>query len=104
MLYNSIMSTEQDRFKHSRRLLKDENAINKQLKIAKSHGTTNDKNVEHPHRLAKQHAMDCGNPKCLLCSSAKVFGEPTIQQKRFDQNVEEPRDKRSNGLTTKEDE
>lgn len=104
MLYNSIMSTEQDRFKHSKRLLKDENAINKQLKIAKSHGSSNDKNMEHPHRLAKQHAMDCGNPKCLLCSREKVFGEPTIQQKRFDQNVEEPRDKRSNGLTTKEDE
>jgi hypothetical protein len=97
------MSTDQDRFKHSRRLLKDENAINKQLKIARSHGTANDKNVEHPHRLAKQHAMDCGNPQCLLCSSEKVFGEPPIQQKRFDQNVEEIRDKRSNGITNQEE-
>jgi hypothetical protein len=48
--------------------------------------------------------MDCGNPQCLLCSGAKVLGEPTIQQKRFDQNIEEPRDRRSNGLTTKDQE
>jgi hypothetical protein len=92
------MSTEQDKFKHSKRLLKDENAINKQLKIAKAHGSSDDKNVKNPHRLVKQHAMDCGNPKCLLCSREKVFGEPTIQQKRFDQNVEDIRDKRGNGL------
>jgi hypothetical protein len=98
------MSTEQDRFKHSKRLLKDENAINKQLKIAKSHASPDDKNVKNPHRLAKQHAMDCGNPKCLICSREKVFGEPTIQQKRFDQNVEDIRDKHSNGLPTKDEE
>ena len=97
------MSTEQDRFKHSKRLLKDENAINKQLKIARSHTSSTDKNITQPHRLAKHHAMDCGNPQCLLCSGAKVLGEPPIQQKRFDQNIEEPRDKRSNGLTNQED-
>jgi hypothetical protein len=98
------MSTDQDRFKRSRRLLKDENAVNKQLKIAKAHGSSDDKNIKNPHRLVKQHAMDCGNPKCLLCSGAKVLGEPPIQQKRFDQNIEEPRDRRSNGLTTKDQE
>ena len=98
------MSTEQDRFKKSKRLLKDDNAINKQLKIAKAHGSLDDKNVKNPHRLVKQHAMDCGNPQCLLCSGAKVLGEPPIQQKRFDQNIEEPRDRRSNGLTTKDQE
>lgn len=97
------MSTEQDRFKHSKRLLKDENAINKQLKIARSHTSSTDKNITQPHRLAKQHAMDCGNPQCMLCSGSKVLGEPPIQQKRFDQNIEQPRDKRSNGLTNQED-
>lgn len=97
------MSTEQDKFKHSKRLLKDENAINKQLKIAKAHSSSDDKNVKNPHRLVKQHAMDCGNPQCLLCSREKVFKEPTITQKRFDQNVEQIRDKRSNGLTNQEE-
>jgi hypothetical protein len=93
------MSTEQDRFKKSKRLLKDENAIKKQTKIAKEFGLP----VKEPHKFAKQHAMDCGNPKCLICSREKVFGEPTIQQKRFDQNLEEIRDKRSNGLTNQEE-
>jgi len=93
------MSTEQDRFKKSKRLLKDENAIKKQTKIAKEFGLP----VKEPHKFAKQHAMDCGNPKCLICSREKVFGEPTIQQKRFDQNLEDIRDKRSNGLTNQEE-
>jgi len=30
------MSTEEDKFKHSKRLLKDDNAIKKQIKIAKA--------------------------------------------------------------------
>ena len=34
------MSTEEDKFKHSKRLLKDENAIKKQVKIAKEHKTS----------------------------------------------------------------
>lgn len=93
------MSTEQDKFKNSKRRLKDENAVKKQTKIAKEFGLP----VKEPHKFAKQHAMDCGNPKCLICSREKVFGEPTIQQKRFDQNLEETRDKRSNGLTNQEE-
>lgn len=97
------MSTEQDKIKHSKRLLKDDNAIKKQLNIAKSYSSSNDKNVEQPHRLSKQHAMDCGNPKCLLCHSEKVFGHKTLQERRFDQVVDYPRDKRSNGLILKED-
>jgi hypothetical protein len=99
------MSTDQDKFKNSRRRLNDENAIAKQVKIAKKHGlTVKDKSVKEPHRLAKHHVMDCGNPKCLLCSREKVFGEPTIQQKRFDQNLENTRDRHSNGLPTKDEE
>lgn len=95
------MSTEEDKIKHSKRLLKDDNAINKQLKIAKSVG--HDKYIKEPHRLAKHHALDCGNPKCLLCHSVKVFGHKTIHEQRFDQDVENPRVKRSNGLHIKED-
>jgi hypothetical protein len=88
------MSTEEDKFKKSKRLQKDENAVKKQTKIAKSAGS----DISQPHRFAKHHAMDCGNPQCLLCSREKVFKEPTITQKRFDQNVEQIRDKHSNGL------
>jgi hypothetical protein len=95
------MSTEEDKIKHSKRLLKDDNAINKQLKIAKSVGI--EKYIKEPNRLAKHHALDCGNPRCLLCHSVKVFGHKTIHEQRFDQDVENSRDKRSNGLHIKED-
>ena len=95
------MSTEADKLKHSRRLLKDDNAVNKQLKIAKSVG--HEKYLKEPHRLSKHHALDCGNPKCLLCHREKVFGEKTLKERKFDQDVDHPRDKRSNGLTLNDD-
>ena len=76
------MSHEDDKFKHSKRLLKDENAVNKQTKIAKAFGVQ----VKEPHKFAKKHAMNCGNPKCHMCSNPrKVFNEKTIQEKRFEQ-------------------
>jgi hypothetical protein len=88
------MSTEEDKFKHSKRLLKDDNAIKKQAKIAKTVGVP----VEHPHRLAKHHALDCGNPKCLLCSGEKVLGIKSIKERRFEQDLDNISDKRSNGV------
>ena len=98
------MSTEQDKIKHSKRLLKEDNAIHKQLQIAKEMGHTgHNKFIREPHRLAKHHALDCGNPKCLLCHSEKVFGHKTIQEQRFEQDMEHTRDKRSNGLAVNDE-
>jgi hypothetical protein len=88
------MSTEEDKFKKSKRLLKDNNAINKQLKIAKEFGVP----IKEPHKFAKQHALDCGNPQCLLCHGEKVFGKKTIKERRFEQDMDTTSDKRSNGL------
>ena len=91
------MSTEQDKFNHSKRLLKDENAIKKQTKIAKASGMK----VDEPHKFAKQHAMDCGNPECFLCGNPRKTHKDklTQQEKRLFQDVEQERDKRSNGLS-----
>ena len=89
------MSTEQDKFKHSRRLQKDENAVKKQTKIAKEHGLP----VTEPHKFAKHHAMNCGNPNCVMCGNPrKTFKELTQQEKRLFQDVDTPNDKHSNGL------
>jgi hypothetical protein len=75
------MSKDEDKIKHSKRLLKDENAIKKQVKIAKSHGIP----VENAHGFAKHHVMDCGQPGCILCGNRrKVWGEKTVQEERFD--------------------
>ena len=76
------MSHEDAKIKHSKRLHDDETHIKKQVKIAKAYGVP----VTEPHRLAKHHVMDCGNPKCVMCGNPrKVFGEKTIQEKKFDE-------------------
>ena len=101
------MSTEDDKFKHSKRLLKDENAIRKQVKIAKQHGLTNqDRAVKEPHRMAKHHAMDCGNPECFLCGNPRNTHKDrlTQQEKRIFQDIDTPTDRHSNGLKNGEEE
>lgn len=95
------MSKDEDKIKHSRRLLKDDNAIKKQLKIARQHGlTANDQTVKEPHRLAKHHAMDCGNPDCYLCGNPRKTHKDklTAQEKRLFQDIDTPKDRKSNGL------
>lgn len=93
------MSTEEDKFKNSKRRQKDENAVQKQVKIAKAHGLTNkDRAIKEPHRMAKHHAMDCGQPGCMLCGNPrKIFKELTAQEKRLYQDTDVVRDKHSNG-------
>lgn len=80
------MSDSEQKLKHSKRIHQTENHINRQVKIAKSRNAP----VEEPHKYAKRHAMDCGNPKCIFCANPrKTFGELTIQERRF---LEEPLD------------
>lgn len=76
------MSSEEFKEKHSRRIHTKETAVTKQVKIAKSHGVE----VKEPHKYVKHHAMDCGNPKCMLCGNPrKLYKEPTIQEESFKQ-------------------
>jgi hypothetical protein len=86
------MSTEQDKFNHSKRLHKDEAAVKKQVKIAKQRNSfPNDHEViKEPHRLAKRHAMDCGNPECYLCGNPRHIHKDklTAQEKRLFQDLE----------------
>ena len=95
------MSTEEDKFKKSKRLQKDENAVAKQVKIAKAHGLTDkDKAIKEPHRLVKHHAMDCGNPQCPLCGNPRRTHKDTLtaQEKRLFQDLEKVTDRHSNGI------
>ena len=99
------MSNDLAKFINSKRRHKTDVAIARQIKIAKSHGTFNQANIQQSHRLAKHHAMDCGNPHCYLCGNPRKTHKDklTAQEKRLFQNVEVIRDTHSNGLTTKED-
>ncbi len=96
------MSTEDDKFKHSKRLLKDENAVKKQSKIAKQHRIQDyqSKVEKEPHRLHKRHAMDCGNPECYMCGNPRKTHKDklTQQEKRLFQDLDATTDRKSNGL------
>lgn len=80
------MSDELQREHHSARRHKTEVKSQRQAKIAKSAGF----DVKSPHLYAKKHAMNCGNPKCVMCGNPrKMFGEETIQERRNKQDVED---------------
>lgn len=94
------MSDSKDKFKHSRRMLQEENAIKKQSKILKNTLIVGEnKDLKEPHRLAKKHAMDCGNPQCPVCGNPrKTHKQITVQEKKLFQDLDLIRDKKSNGL------
>lgn len=76
------MSDEITKEKRSKRIYSDEVKSKKQLKIAKEFGMPE----QEVHRYAKKHAMNCGNPNCVMCGNPrKFFGEKTIQEQRFEQ-------------------
>ena len=100
------MSNDTAKFLNSRRRHKNDVAIARQVKIAKAHGLTHkDKARKEPHRLAKHHVMDCGNPQCPLCGNPRRTHKDTLtaQEKRLFQDVEKITDKHSNGLKSIED-
>lgn len=100
------MSNETAKYINSRRRHKNDVAIARQVKIAKAHGLTNkDKAIKEPHRLAKHHAMDCGNPECFMCGNPRKTHKDklTAQEKRLFQDTEKITDKHSNGLSPSED-
>ena len=96
------MSNELAKFVNSRRRHKTDVAVSRQVKIARAH---NSSEVKQPHRLAKRHAMDCGNPRCFLCGNPRKTHKDrlTAQEKRLFQDLERQTDRHSNGLSTKEE-
>lgn len=81
------MSNPEQKELRSKRLHKEESAIKKQQKIAIQHGATRLEVEREPHRFAKHHSMDCGNPECVMCGNPRHIhkhGE-TKQEKSFDQ-------------------
>jgi len=100
------MSNDLARYLNSKRRHKTDVAISRQVKIARSHNTFNQTNIKQPHRLAKHHAMDCGNPGCFLCGNPRKTHKDrlTQQEKRLFQDLEKTSDRHSNGLPKDQDE
>jgi hypothetical protein len=100
------MSNDLAKYLNSRRRHKTDVAIARQVKIAKEHGLTQkDRAIKQPHRMAKHHAMDCGNPHCYLCGNPRKTHKDklTAQEKRLFQDLDHTSDKHSNGLTKDQD-
>jgi hypothetical protein len=100
------MSNDTAKYINSHRRHKNDVAIARQVRIAKQHGLGfHDKAIKEPHRLAKHHVMDCGNPQCPLCGNPRRTHKDTLtaQEKRLYQDVEKTTDKHSNGLRPAED-
>ena len=89
------MSKPEDKDKHNTRMHRAWRAIKKQLGIIKSrqHFGEASKRIDQaqPHRLAKTHAMDCGQPHCNLCGNprknktGKNKDKLTTQERRLHQ-------------------
>ena len=89
------MSNEDDKVKHKTRMHRAWTAIKKQLGIIKSRqhflGASKQIAEEQPHRLAKNHAMDCGQPGCVICGNPrrtrrhKLKDQLTTQERRNNQ-------------------
>ena len=101
------MSRDNDRISHSRRLWQKLTHIARQMGIRKAHGfppRSVDEGIENPHRYHKISGATCGDPRCFACGNPrKFFNEPTMQEKRQQQDVEKIRDKRSNGIVPKDE-
>ena len=52
--------------------------IKKRLKVIKQVSPEYKEVIEQPHRMAKKHPLDCGNPMCGLCHIHKITKEPKI--------------------------
>jgi hypothetical protein len=87
------MSNDLAKFINSRRRHKTDVAIARQVRIAQAHRTFNQRNVAQPHRLAKHHAMDCGNPGCFVCGNPRKTHKDrlTAQEKRLFQDLDHTR-------------
>jgi hypothetical protein len=100
------MANEFAKYKNSQRRHKTDVAISRQVKIARSKGTFNQTNIKQPHRLAKHHAMDCGNPHCYLCGNPRKTHKDklTAQEKRLFQDLDSLNHHHPNGINTKDEE
>lgn len=69
----------EEKIKRIKRFQQKERHVKRQVDILKSY----DIPIEESHLLHKKHALNCGNPGCVICANPrKAFGKKTIQELR----------------------
>lgn len=95
------MSNEESKLAHGRRIQQKNRHIARQVRIRQAHkfpNPTKDGRIEKPHRYHKTSGVTCGDSRCAMCGNPrKFFKEKTMQEKRFEQDVDNMRDRHSNG-------
>ena len=81
------MSAQDSKTKHSSRIHKSQCKQLEQQKIAKLHGIED----TSKHYYNKHHALDCGNPKCIICGNPRRQHKHTLtyQEQKFYQYIED---------------
>ena len=82
------MASTNEKDKHGERIQQKENKLTKKMKLAKEYGLNHV--LKKPHKYHKTSLFNCGDSNCVMCGNPrKFFKEKTIQEKRFEQNLEE---------------
>jgi hypothetical protein len=101
------MSNEEAKVAHGRRIQQKNRHIARQVRIRQAHkfpNPTKDGRTEKPHRYHKTSGVTCGDSRCAMCGNPrKFFKEKTMQEKRFEQDVDTVRDRHSNGTLPKDE-
>lgn len=95
------MTQPTDKSIRGRRIQQKNRHIARQVRIRQAHkfpNPTKDGRIEKPHRYHKTSGVTCGDSRCAMCGNPrKFFKERTVQEKRLMQDVDNIRDKHSNG-------
>lgn len=93
------MSQTTDKSTRSRRIQQKNRHIARQVRIRQAHkfpGVT--EKVDSQHRYHKTSGVTCGDSRCAMCGNPrKFFKELTMQEKRWLQDMDTTRERRSNG-------
>ena len=102
------MAQPTDKSVRGRRLQQKNRHIARQMSIRRAHafsnyGTPGVAAHESPHRYHKVSGTTCGDSNCVMCGNPrKFFNERTMQEQRQMQDVEQVRNKHSNGIMPKD--
>jgi hypothetical protein len=99
------MSNEESKLAHRRRIQQKNRYIARQVRIRQAHKFPgiNTGKIDSPHRYHKTSGVTCGDSHCAMCGNPrKFFKESTMQEKRWLQDMDTTRERRSNGVATDE--
>lgn len=95
------MTQPTDKSSRGRRIQQKNRHIARQVRIRQAHKFPgiNTGKIDSSHRYHKKSGVTCGNSNCVMCGNPrKFFKELTMQEQRLMQDIDDPRDRRSNGV------